>query len=322
MLSAKRIEWIDITKGIAIFLMVCGHTSIPKSISDFIWSFHMPLFFIVSGILYKPEKAENCMVYAISKFYSLIVPYFFFLLCDYIYRISWGLDISWNMLTDGINVGAYWFIQVLLIVELTNALLIKFWYNLFSNTTAWGGYLFSILTLALLGYWTSVNHIHFPYRIEVTGLASLHYGIGFLSSNYLKKWKVNTYCSLLFLILTFAIAQFLPRLDMNINQFGSFIPNFMLAWLGTFSVMMISKTIEEWEYNNLAKRFLLWVGQFSIVVMGLSQPINMSLKYTLEMIGIPRIIAIFIQHSLLWFILIGVSLMLNQYAPLLIGKKI
>ena len=28
-----RIDWIDLTKGIAIFLMVCGHTSIPLSIS-------------------------------------------------------------------------------------------------------------------------------------------------------------------------------------------------------------------------------------------------------------------------------------------------
>lgn len=25
-----RIDWIDLTKGIAIFLMVCGHTSIRK----------------------------------------------------------------------------------------------------------------------------------------------------------------------------------------------------------------------------------------------------------------------------------------------------
>lgn len=39
-----RIDWIDLTKGIAIFLMVCGHTSIPLSISNWIWSFHMPLF--------------------------------------------------------------------------------------------------------------------------------------------------------------------------------------------------------------------------------------------------------------------------------------
>ena len=29
-----RIDWIDLTKGIAIFLMVCGHTSIPLSVSS------------------------------------------------------------------------------------------------------------------------------------------------------------------------------------------------------------------------------------------------------------------------------------------------
>lgn len=36
-----RIEWIDIAKGMAIFLMVCGHTSIPENLSNWIWSFHM-----------------------------------------------------------------------------------------------------------------------------------------------------------------------------------------------------------------------------------------------------------------------------------------
>lgn len=45
-MQLQRLEWIDITKGFAIILMVFGHSSIPKSISNYIWSFHMPLFFI------------------------------------------------------------------------------------------------------------------------------------------------------------------------------------------------------------------------------------------------------------------------------------
>ena len=49
-----RIDWIDLTKGIAIFLMVCGHTSIPLSISNWIWSFHMPLFFL-RNTLFSPR---------------------------------------------------------------------------------------------------------------------------------------------------------------------------------------------------------------------------------------------------------------------------
>lgn len=35
----QRIKWIDLTKGVAIFLMVCGHTGIPSLISNWIWVF-------------------------------------------------------------------------------------------------------------------------------------------------------------------------------------------------------------------------------------------------------------------------------------------
>lgn len=41
----KRNQWVDIAKGIAIILMVLGHTAIPDSLSRFIYSFHMPFFY-------------------------------------------------------------------------------------------------------------------------------------------------------------------------------------------------------------------------------------------------------------------------------------
>ena len=49
----KRIEWIDIAKGIGIILVVIGHISQIKVLNDIIYSFHMPLFFIISWYLYK-----------------------------------------------------------------------------------------------------------------------------------------------------------------------------------------------------------------------------------------------------------------------------
>ena len=45
----NRLKWLDIAKGISIILVVIGHTSIPRFLSDFIWAFHIPLFFIASG---------------------------------------------------------------------------------------------------------------------------------------------------------------------------------------------------------------------------------------------------------------------------------
>ena len=46
----------DITKAIGILLMILVHCSgLPHLLRNFIFSFHMPLFFIVSGYFYKPK---------------------------------------------------------------------------------------------------------------------------------------------------------------------------------------------------------------------------------------------------------------------------
>ena len=49
-MNDKRLLWIDVAKGIAIILMIIGHTVKFGTYSrNFIFSFHMPLFFILTG---------------------------------------------------------------------------------------------------------------------------------------------------------------------------------------------------------------------------------------------------------------------------------
>ena len=46
----ERIKWIDSVKGIAMLLVIFGHTySLSSNYREIIYSFHMPLFFILSG---------------------------------------------------------------------------------------------------------------------------------------------------------------------------------------------------------------------------------------------------------------------------------
>ena len=52
----KRIEWIDIFKGVAIFLVVVGHLNVGDILHNFIYGFHLPAFLFVSGIFYKQRK--------------------------------------------------------------------------------------------------------------------------------------------------------------------------------------------------------------------------------------------------------------------------
>ena len=76
-MKTQRIVWLDIAKGIAICLMVLGHTSIPPFLSNFIWAFHMPLFFIASGVDYKLGESlfEDISK---KKFKGLMIPFFIY----------------------------------------------------------------------------------------------------------------------------------------------------------------------------------------------------------------------------------------------------
>ena len=49
-LSKKRILWADYAKFVAIYLVVLGHADLPFGDSrNFIYLFHLPLFFLISG---------------------------------------------------------------------------------------------------------------------------------------------------------------------------------------------------------------------------------------------------------------------------------
>lgn len=52
----SRNTTISIVKGICIILMVIGHSGCPELLHDFIYLFHMPVFFFVSGYFCKREE--------------------------------------------------------------------------------------------------------------------------------------------------------------------------------------------------------------------------------------------------------------------------
>ena len=53
----NRLNWIDWAKALAIIFVVYGHTPAEKGdfLHNYITSFHMPLFFFISGFLTKKE---------------------------------------------------------------------------------------------------------------------------------------------------------------------------------------------------------------------------------------------------------------------------
>ena len=53
-MNASRYPWIDFLKTLGIVLVVAGHTNLPPEQHRWIYAFHMPLFFMISGFLLSP----------------------------------------------------------------------------------------------------------------------------------------------------------------------------------------------------------------------------------------------------------------------------
>lgn len=76
-LTAKRVGWIDALRAFAIILVIIGHANrMPAMLQKLIYGFHMPLFFILAGYLFREEKYEDLSDLVKIKFRQYIVPFF------------------------------------------------------------------------------------------------------------------------------------------------------------------------------------------------------------------------------------------------------
>ena len=89
----KRLDFVDSIKGFAIILMVMGHVlawmfedyhiiftgPTPSYLWHIIYSFHMPLLMLMSGLLFglKPVQGGGYLKLVWKKFVVLMIPYFF-----------------------------------------------------------------------------------------------------------------------------------------------------------------------------------------------------------------------------------------------------
>lgn len=135
--TSGRTAWIDLLKGIAIMFVVLGHnpltTTYPK-IFNVIFSFHIPLFFFISGYLFNLDLAGRDICK--KRFNSLIKPYIFtvgFISLIYILvksRPSLLWYILWGVYGNGPNLPKtvlhLWFLPNLFLVTLLTWLLFRY----------------------------------------------------------------------------------------------------------------------------------------------------------------------------------------------------
>ena len=69
----KRLNWIDVAKGICILAVIIGHMG-NTNVNKIVFPFHLTVFFILSGYTLKENNLDK--EYLSNKFKRLMIPYF------------------------------------------------------------------------------------------------------------------------------------------------------------------------------------------------------------------------------------------------------
>lgn len=131
-----RIKWIDSVRGWAIILVVLGHVftrigtlQIEKFLQIEIYSYHMPLFFFISGYVFKVRN-EKLFDSTMRKIHNLLIPMFIFYIIYALFILikillgkstlifTFELIVNTLMMTSQSFFSAYWFLPVLFCTQM------------------------------------------------------------------------------------------------------------------------------------------------------------------------------------------------------------
>lgn len=279
--NSNRYKEIDILKGILISLVVIGHSDISLPyIKNIIYWFHMPLFFCISGFLFK-EDVEEYRSWSKKKINRYMIPYLsYFILISLL-----SLDLSYKtilrFILGGRAIGGvYWFVTCLLFTILIFSYLIQ----KFNKKQV----IAIIIIMGLFGIIESnffipknINHYplyyKFPLGLDVSLIAIIYFSIGYyfkgqiidiidnnsISSRQIEKLIISIIIiSVLIILMVLHIYTFV--IDMKYVHYYNIILIVIVPICFLYILLIISKFIKK---NELLSRILIYIGKRSLVIM-------------------------------------------------------
>lgn len=259
----------DIMKGFGILLVIAGHLwGINKYLHSFIFSFHMPLFFILGGYFFKPKDFST----SLSKdFKRLIQPYLFTCALIILYQLAlfiynkdyyplfrsliaslWGNGSNNHSSLYFANIpsiGAIWFLLAL------------FWCKNIYNIIPKNKYLlWMVLALSIIATLTDRYLVNLPLTI-LPGLSAI---VFFAAGNIAKQKRLSSYWFLLGIPIWIYCIVFS---GMSIVRcYYKYYPLDIIGGItGTYTIYLISKI--SYSYLSSFSKCLAWLGKNSLAIL-------------------------------------------------------
>lgn len=265
-LDHKRIDWIDYTKGIGIILTIVGHTVrqglLGGAARALIFSFHMPLFFMLSSLTYNyvedvdvfRNKTKKSARHLLMPVVSVTMIYIFWRVIHepslVISLPYWKAVIYQIIIGSGVDeyIGNY----------KVNALGIPwFFFALFIGRTAYHYIrikqhdMFIISTMiTLIGISLGRNDGYLPFSMDIALAVFLFLWVGDKMKTTYPEQASLSLAGLSFVIWIFTLAFLVPNkqwtyLELAVRRYSLFPISYICAITGTFLFCEIGKYISK-----------------------------------------------------------------------------
>ena len=284
----QRIKEIDILKAYGIILMIMGHQYYGEGFDHWIHAFHMPVFFVVSGFLYKKKEIKVREFFA-ARVHTLLVPYLFFSACHLFVVI---LKILLRGTVEGESVGKYlyhilvynhegvpicgaiWFLTALFFVEMIYFLVDRMCDNKIIIAMI-------VIGMSGMGILLANVGIRLPLSFDVAMVA-----LGFYYIGTLLRRLYNYYCgvaynkALLYGLIGLVLCYFPIMYNDNVNMRLASHGNIVLFYFNGVCMSVVLFLMARYVANKdtWMTRELAFVGENSIIYLGFNQLILAFLK--------------------------------------------
>ena len=335
-MADNRINWIDWAKCIAITMVVFGH--IPQAEGSFlpfyICTFHIPLFFFISGYLTKTrsntkeelKKYKHSLIIPYTLYNIIFYPYWAirlyidqgvgFSILDYIIKPLIGipfLQIN-SPISSSVN-GAMWFIAVLLIMRLTLHLCIH---------TSKPLLYIKIIALLFIGLYIIFLKHNYPLSMTIYGLFKCMplYLLGYLTKqhHWIEKISFQKDLTGAFILISISVGATFVYRDSDCFTY-KMIAFYIVLITATYGTLFLCKVL-----NSITSSIIVNISIGTLMIMGLHWMFIGTTNYVLEHIfsmssgityswAVAIIFAICIDAAIYPLILIA-----KKHFPILLGK--
>lgn len=313
-LNVKRIEWIDVCKGLGIFLVFIGHTNVSqlsRTLYDWIYSFHMPLFYMLSGLVFDKTKYNTFRKYINRRFKTLILPFFILNTILYIIAEVLNLDNVQPQATELLTgVLAMYFIRVLFISEV--------WYyfiNQIGNKP-----FYKLVLIAVVIYISSFfKESSVLLRYILPGLPLLYYGIGNIFKDSIKACVNNATARRL--VLCFMLSVLFSLILLPYRKFTVFM-DIILALSGILSLISVGVLLQRANFFSFVKvkKYIVFIGMNTLIVVAFHQIIYNGLAVIIDEFITMSFLSGIIRLLLSFVVLTYLCRFINKYMSVVLGR--